>query len=79
MSKSALLLAFVAASCLSPAMAIPLGADRGAGFDAAAPAVGPHRPGLVVNPTAQQGSVVMGPRRPGAGTSAGNGTYLADR
>ena len=79
MSKSALLLAFVAASCLSPAMAIPLGADRGAGFDAAAPAVGPHRPGLVVNPTAQQGSLVVGPRRPGNATSAGNGTYLAVR
>ena len=79
MAKSALLLAFVAASCLSPALAIPLGGDRTASTVVASAQGGPRRPALVTNPGAPQADAVMGPHRPGVGFSGVDPVYLADR
>ena len=79
MSKTALLLAFVTASCLSPALAIPLSGDRTVSAGGALGQGGPHRPSLVTNPGAPQADVVMGPHRPGFGLSAVDSAYLADR
>ena len=79
MSKTALLLAFVAASSLSPALAIPIGVDRTVSVVGASAQGGPHRPGLVTNPGAPRADVVMGPHRPGFGLPAVDSAYLADR
>ena len=79
MSKSALLLAFVAASCLSPAMAIPLSGDRTASIAGFSAQGGPRRPGQIVNPVGPQADAVMGPHRPGFGISAVDPAFLADR
>ena len=79
MSKTALLLAFVTASCLSPALAIPLSGDRTVSAGGASAQGGPRRPGLVTNPGAPRADVVMGPHRHGFGLSAVDSAYLADR
>ena len=79
MFKSALLLAVVATSSLSPALAIPLGMDRSGGVDGGASVVGPRRPGQVVTPSGQHADTAMGPRRPGLANSAVDPVYLADR
>ncbi len=79
MTKTALLLAFVAASTFSPALAIPLGNDRTVGSEGGSAQVGPHRPGQAVNPAGPQADAGMGPKRPGGGNGAIDPAYLADR
>ena len=79
MTKTALLLAFVAAGCLTPSMAMPLGTDRSVSSTGGSAQVGPHRPNQAVNPAGPQADAAMGPKRPGVGNSAVDPAYLADR
>ena len=79
MAKSALLLAFVAAGCLTPAMAMPLGTDRSVSSLGGSAQVGPHRPNQAVYPAGPQADAAMGPKRPGVGNSIVDPAYLADR
>jgi hypothetical protein len=78
-SKTAFLLAVVAASSLSPALAMPLSSDRAVSSTGGSAQVGPRRPGQVVAPGLVQRDSAMGPKRPGIGNSAVDPSYLADR
>ena len=79
MPTSAVLLAFVAASCLTPALAMPLGSDRGGSSQGVDAQVGPRRPGPVINPARVHGDAALGPHRPIVSSGSVDPAYLADR